>query len=615
MTASAGGGRAILFAGAVSLVALATAPAAAVAAWARLALGLLIVAATAAGSARKPVPRRPWWLLTGALALWVAGDALFDAHEAAWPAEVPTRAADGLWIAGYPLFAAALYTMVRRRSGREALAGLLDGVLLGAALVIVVWVTLVAPTSGELGVTDRILNAVYVLSDGVLVAAAAWLVLTPGPASVAGRLLLTGAATVFLADVAWSIADRVGHDWAAVLNPAYVVGYALVAAAVLHPSAAALTRAVAVPGDHLQPARLAFLAASLFIGPLAVLLPARQPLFDKLVVSGCSLAIMVAVVGRFVALVRRTERQQERLAAEELRFRTMAESVPVGIYEVGADLRITWSNTRAEELFGRRIDGLRAPELLGAVPAEDRRRIIEASERVLAGKAASTELRIRRADGTQRWVRWRGVPAPRSGTDHPTTPVVFASTEDVTDLKTLQDELARLATHDPVTGLPNRRLLFEELTAALATLADRRRSLAVMFCDLDRFKLVNDMLGHDAGDALLREIAGRLRTMLRTDDVVARFGGDEFVLVLRDPGSKLDVAALAQRIVERVQEPVIIGDHPVSVGASIGIALAHGPDDDPDALLRDADVAMYRAKSSGRGRYVFFGSGVHPAEG
>jgi diguanylate cyclase (GGDEF)-like protein/PAS domain S-box-containing protein len=463
--------------------------------------------------------------------------------------------------------------------------------------------------------TDRILNAVYVLTDGVLLAAAAWLVLTPGPASASGRLLLAGAVTVFLADLAWSIADRFGRDWAVGLNPAYVVGYALVAAAALHPSAAALTRAVGAPAGRSHPARLVFLAASLFIGPLAVMLPARQPLLDTLVVSGCSLAIMAAVVGRFVALVRRTERQQEQLAANEARFRTMAESVPVGIYEVGADLHITWSNTQADELFGRRIDGVRAPELLRVVPPEDRPRIVEASERVLAGEAASAELRIRRADGTHRWVRWRGVPAPRSGTDPPAAPAVFASTEDVTDLKALQQELARLATHDPVTGLPNRRLLFEELTATLAMLADRRRSLAVMFCDLDRFKLVNDMLGHDAGDALLREIAGRLRTMLRTGDVVARFGGDEFVLLLRDPGSKLDIAALAQRIVERVQEPVIVGEHPVSVGASIGIALAHGPDDDPDALLRDADVAMYRAKSSGRGRYVFFGSGVHPAEG
>jgi diguanylate cyclase (GGDEF)-like protein len=126
-----------------------------------------------------------------------------------------------------------------------------------------------------------------------------------------------------------------------------------------------------------------------------------------------------------------------------------------------------------------------------------------------------------------------------------------------------------------------------------------------MFIDLDRFKMVNDLLGHDAGDALLVEIGHRIDATIRATDTVARLGGDEFVVLCEEPGQREDLALLAGRILEVVEQPV-------TIGASVGIALA-SPADDPDALLRDADAAMYRAKANGRGRYEFFsptGEGV-----
>lgn len=587
----------------------------------RAVAGVVVVGTVALGLRGTRAARGPWWACTAALVLWVLGDVLFDAHAAGRLTGVPSRTADGLWLAGYPFLAYGVFRLVRTRSGPEAWAGLLDGLVLGAALVVVLWVTLVAPTAGDPTGTDLVFDAVYVLADGLLVAGAAWLVLTPGAPSGSSRLLVAGTLVVFGADLFWAIADRLGHDWSVWLNPCYVWGYALVAAAALHPSAVDLERPADARGERMHPARLAFLGGSLFIGPFTAVIPADQPWLGKLVVSACSLGIVAVVVGRFVMLVRRTEHQQMELARNEARFRTITRSVPVGLYEVDDDLRITYSNRQAEELFGRAIVGRRAPELLRSVHPEDRRTIVAASQQVLRGEPARAELRIRRPDGTVRWVRWRGVPAtnPEGTVTAPDASgggsTVFASTEDITDLKALEAELGRLATHDAVTGLPNRRLLFEELIRALGELADRRRSLAVMFCDLDRFKLVNDMLGHDAGDALLRAIADRLRATLRAGDVAARYGGDEFVLMLRNPGSKLDVAALAQRVVECVQEPVLLGEHPVSVRASIGIAIAHGPGDDPDALLRNADVAMYRAKAAGQGRYAFFGSGVHPSQG
>jgi diguanylate cyclase (GGDEF)-like protein len=208
-------------------------------------------------------------------------------------------------------------------------------------------------------------------------------------------------------------------------------------------------------------------------------------------------------------------------------------------------------------------------------------------------------------DEPDRWVTWQGVPVPITGTQHP---MAFASTLDITDLKQAQAALARQATHDPLTGLPNRRLLIEALITGLEDLGAGHRTgtLALMFIDLDRFKLVNDVLGHDAGDALLRTAAHRLRNAVRAHDMVARFGGDEFVVLLRHVADRGELSDVAQRIIDAIAAPIAVGSETADVGASVGIAIAAGPDDDPDALVRNADAAMYRAKEHGRGRYEFF---------
>ncbi|MCZ7526722.1 MAG: EAL domain-containing protein [Acidimicrobiia bacterium] len=176
---------------------------------------------------------------------------------------------------------------------------------------------------------------------------------------------------------------------------------------------------------------------------------------------------------------------------------------------------------------------------------------------------------------------------------------------DVSELKEAQRNLVHEATHDALTGLPNRALLRDRLAQALVRGIRRPSSVAVMFVDLDRFKLVNDTLGHDAGDELLRGIGERLRGIARPGDVVARFGGDEFVVLcemLREPSDALGVAS---RIEQALQEPFRIMGRDVYASASVGIAVAHRSSD-PETLLRDADVAVYRAKENGRKRYELF---------
>jgi len=178
--------------------------------------------------------------------------------------------------------------------------------------------------------------------------------------------------------------------------------------------------------------------------------------------------------------------------------------------------------------------------------------------------------------------------------------------EDITDRKRTEETIRRMAYHDYLTGLPNRKLFSDRLSMALAQAQRNKKRVAVAMLDLDHFKEVNDILGHDVGDLLLKAAAERLSAALRKGDTVARFGGDEFVLILPDLKGTEDALQVAQKIVESFRKPFLLDTHHLTVTTSIGIAVY--PHDGPDeiVLLKNADIAMYRAKKAGRDRYQIF---------
>jgi diguanylate cyclase (GGDEF)-like protein/PAS domain S-box-containing protein len=218
------------------------------------------------------------------------------------------------------------------------------------------------------------------------------------------------------------------------------------------------------------------------------------------------------------------------------------------------------------------------------------------------GAPVELELAGRAADGAARWLGGRAVDLSAD----PDVAGIVVSVYDITRRKRAEQELAHQAFHDGLTGLANRSLFLDRAEQALRR-AGRSGTTPVVLClDLDGFKDVNDSLGHLAGDALLQEVACRLRDVVRAADTVARLGGDEFAVLVDDPTGGLPAASeLAERTLAVLAQPIQVAGHRVSVGASLGIVPA-GPEATPTSLLRDGDIAMYRAKAAGRGRWVVF---------
>jgi diguanylate cyclase (GGDEF)-like protein/PAS domain S-box-containing protein len=247
----------------------------------------------------------------------------------------------------------------------------------------------------------------------------------------------------------------------------------------------------------------------------------------------------------------------------------------------------------SDELLGHRIEDFVHP--LDVTVAE-------ADGLIVGGQPPTgAECRVLRPDGSVRWIE-HTLFLVRDANQEPDR--FFAQVQDITSRKTNEHRLSHQALHDPLTGLPNRLLLLDRIRQALARRRQGSGRVVALFLDLDRFKLVNDELGHAAGDVLLVQIATRLSSVLRAGDTLSRFGGDEFVIVYDevDPG---DAERLGERIAGVMREQFVVEGRPVSMTASIGIMVA-SPDDDAMTLIRHADEAMYAAKRTGRARSVVF---------
>jgi diguanylate cyclase (GGDEF)-like protein/PAS domain S-box-containing protein len=345
-------------------------------------------------------------------------------------------------------------------------------------------------------------------------------------------------------------------------------------------------------------------------GPLeALITQTRLEVF--LIVGGFGLALLVLLYVAFHGANRLVAELTGRLRRSEIRFGSMVQNSSDLVLLLDRDGLVLFVSPAIERILGGTV-AARTRRLVSEVTHPDDQEWMSALlDRLAAtpGSVSGGEVRMRHADGRWRWVELVGT----NLLPNPDVRGIVLNCRDVTDRRSLEDQLRHQAFHDPLTGLANRPLLVDRIDHELeGRPMDPPVTTAVLLLDLDDFKTVNDSLGHAAGDELLAAMAERVRRTLRGRDTAARIGGDEFGILVRT-GERSEVEAIAERVLAAVREPIVLGEHHLTVAASMGIAFAEGRQASADELLRSADVAMYMAKAGGKGRSVVFEASMHDA--
>ena len=323
--------------------------------------------------------------------------------------------------------------------------------------------------------------------------------------------------------------------------------------------------------------------------------------------------------GLLFVLVRREERlaaaTQQQLLAEQRRWRFAVDGSDLGLWDWNLTSGSVFFSPRWKTMLGyAEADiGHQLSEWESRIHPDDKARAMADVDRHLRGGADFyvSEHRVRCKDGSYKWILDRGQVVERNEQGQALR--MIGTHTDLTALKQREQAeitIAHLTQHDSLTGLPNRMLLRDRIETALAHARRESEPLALMFIDVDRFKFINDSLGHRAGDALLVEIASRLRQAVRQQDTVSRMGGDEFTLLLPQTDAE-GAAHLAQALIERISAPSLIEGMELIVTPSIGIAIFPADGQDVDALLQAGDTAMYRAKADGGASFQCYEPGMH----
>ncbi|KJH73219.1 diguanylate phosphodiesterase [Aliterella atlantica CENA595] len=301
----------------------------------------------------------------------------------------------------------------------------------------------------------------------------------------------------------------------------------------------------------------------------------------------------------------------EALQESEELYQNLYDFAPDAYLTIAADGKIVSINQYGAEALGYRKEELMDRDFSCLVYESDREHFQQLFTSIFSEKLALVETEVRkiRKDGSVIWERQR---SQLISNDDGEPLELRMICRDITERKQVEEQLRQNAFHDALTGLPNRILFMDRLEQAIGhTKRHKDHLFAVLFLDLDRFKVINDSLGHLTGDRLLVELANRLKLCLRQSDTVARLGGDEFTILLPDIEDSNDAVRVAERIHEELSLPFALDANEIYTSASIGITLSTTGYDCAEEVLRDADIAMYRAKSQGAARYEIFNSDMH----
>ena len=322
------------------------------------------------------------------------------------------------------------------------------------------------------------------------------------------------------------------------------------------------------------------------------------------------------ITGRVFSFRNVTERLQseEKLRKSEERFNLLMRATNDAVWDFNLSNNEYWLSEEFEKVFGYELNETQTIELASwwlNIHPEERERVKSSFNETMNSDAQcwSEEYSFRRADGGYIFVLDRGY-IIRNASGQAVRAI--GTMMDITQRKQAEEIIRYQAVYDQLTGLPNRILFNERLLASLKQAKTTKKMLAVMFLDLDRFKKINDTLGHAAGDRLLEGFAGRISDCLRSTDTVARWGGDEFTVLLPDINCLEDAVKTAQRILDNLKPAFKLAEQSLHVSSSIGIALYPNDGEDSETLVKNADAALYRAKEKGRNNYQLYTSAMNP---
>ncbi len=566
-------------------------------------LSAAAVAAIVAGVRwHRPAARLPWLLFAAAQLAYFAADVTFYAyhlllHDARYPAP-----ADGLYLAHYPLFVAGLLLLLRRRSPGRDRDGLLDALIVTTGVGLLAWVFVLGPyvrTAG-LSLPVRAVSLAYPLMDLLVVAVAARLAVAGGARPPAYWLLLGSLVALLAADGLYALAQLHGsYQIGQLLDAGWLVSYVGWGAAALHPSMRALSEPGEPAAARLSRARLASVALAAMVAPAVLLVQSvRGEAVDGPVIAAASALLFGLTLLRMRRLAGQAAAQAERARLLH-RLGAIIDASPVAIVELDRNNRVQLWNPAAERIYGWPPE-----EVLGRPHPASLEPGWPAIQPTANGQGhpVRVELRQHRRDGTPIDVELSTAPLQTPGGE---PAGVIGVAADITERKRLAEQLHHQAFHDPLTGLPNRTLLHDRTDQAIRG-ADRELTpAALLLLDLDRFKEVNDTLGHHYGDQLLTLVGERLRGTLREVDTVARLGGDEFAVLLPKIATAEGAVEVAKKLIAGFNEPFLIEGLTLDVEASIGVALYPDHGNDADELLQHADIAMYVAKETHAGFVLF----------
>ena len=367
-----------------------------------------------------------------------------------------------------------------------------------------------------------------------------------------------------------------------------------------------------------EPVRFSFLPYSSIgvgYGTLLIVAYTQQAEIDGSLLGGMIIKA-AALTGFVIARQVLTVRENTRLYAgqvqnlSEKRFRSLVQNSFDAVLIIGKDLVIRYATPSVERVFGYLPDDIVGKKFNELVHPDDVPQVLGYFKNLITkgGLSTSAEWRLRDKNGDWIFVENTG----NNLLDDENVRGIVVNSRNVTDRRRTEDRMLHDAFHDALTGLPNRALFLDHLKLALSRAKRHSSSIfAVLFIDLDRFKYVNDSLGHYAGDLLLIEVARRIEKCLRPGDTVARLGGDEFTILLEDIGTLEDVTVIAERVQRKIFEPFDLDGREFITTVSIGIALGNTEYQNAENVMRDADTAMYHAKVGGKARFAVFDQDMH----